>query len=519
MPRIPHGLIVTVNDLRAARHELAAASQQTPLGFAATRPGKLTDYNFLFPRLQNDPYNLLPEGQTTRDNLVQLGRAMHDTGDSGDGEMPAVYTYFGQFVDHDITCDMVSAPLPELLSPELRPLTHAEMRGRLRNMRTGTLDLDSVYGLPAPRDPQDARKVQVGRVDPVPGADILPNLRPAGKDDENDLLRMPRNETDSKNDRAALIGDPRNDEHAIISQMHVAFLRAHNALVNRGHGFSEASRLLRQHYQFLVLDDFLPRVADAQIVGAILNNGNRIYDGLAEPFFMPLEFSVAAFRFGHSLVRPAYNYNLNFNFSDAQGTRPATLRLLFHLSAFAGGLAGHDTLPENWIIEWERFVGEGEINRARRLDTKLVEPLFHLRDVTGMPEQGDGARLAVRNLLRGYLLRIPTGQAVARELGQDPLTPGQIIAASASDKQAQALTEAGFLEHTPLWFYLLAEAAHGGGQRLGLVGSVIVAEVLIGLIRRSQDSILRTSGWQPTLRGDGSGQFELPDLLRLAGVL
>jgi hypothetical protein len=117
---------------------------------------------------------------------------------------------------------------------------------------------------------------------------------------------------------------------------------------------------------------------------------------------------------------------------------------------------------------------------------------------------------------------MPTGQAVARWLGLPILTATQIKAAAADPNQVQALHDGGFLSHTPLWYYLLAEAAHprgGNGQRLGPVGSTIVAEVLIGLIRRSEDSILSTPGWQPSLPAAHPGSFELADLLHFAGVL
>ena len=153
----------------------------------------------------------------------------------------------------------------------------------------------------------------------------------------------------------------------------------------------------------------------------------------------------------------------------------------------------------------------------------LVEPLFDLRDELGQPiaeGTGDGARLAVRNLLRGYLLRMPTGQAVARALGVDPLSAADVEAAAGSDAQRTILRNAGFLERTPLWYYILAEAmAASEGARLGAVGSTIVAEVLVGLVHRSEDSILRCRyPWSPTL-GQTAGKFDLADLLRLAGVL
>ena len=247
--------------------------------------------------------------------------------------------------------------------------------------------------------------LQMGQVSPADHTAPFSDRPPRATDDNNDLPRLPKS-PDFKMDRAAGFGEPRNHENLIISQLQVAFLRAHNPLVSRGHKFAPARKLLRQHYQHIVIHDFLKRIADPQIVDDILQNGNRVYDVLAEPFFLPLEFSVAVYRFGHSMVQADYNFNLNFNRHHADPAGQASLTRLFMLTAFSGQLNNYSSLPENWIIEWDRFIDGGE-NNARRIDTKLVEPLFQLTDVQGMPEQGDGARLAVRNLLRGYLLRCP----------------------------------------------------------------------------------------------------------------
>ncbi|HEX5691440.1 MAG TPA: heme peroxidase family protein, partial [Roseiflexaceae bacterium] len=507
--------------------------EKAPLGFATVELTDLQDFDFLFPTLQRNPDNLLPEARETRDNLVRLGQTMRDSNPadpSGNSRIPALFTYFGQFVDHDITLEAVSAALDTLLDPNLVPTSLADIRTNLRNARTATLDLDSVYGAPAPRDPAQPRKLLLGTVTPL-GSDVLPFTRPAGKDDRNDLPREPRSD-DRFHDRAALTGDPRNDENTIISQLHVAFLRAHNTLIDQGHSFRRARRILRQHYQHIVLHDFLKNIADPQIVDDILRTGTQFYDALRDPFFMPLEFSVAGFRFGHSMVRGAYDFNVNFKVSVSGETRPATLGQLFTFSALSGQLGfgpGTDTLPDNWIIEWENFVDTSTgINLARRIDTQLVEPLFQLRDELGQQLPGDGARLAVRNLLRGYLLRMPTGQAVAREMQEQlsgvreipVLTPAQIEAAAANPEQAQVLRDGGFLERTPLWFYILAEAAAlADGNHLGPVGSTLVAEVLVGLVGRSKDSILQARNWSPTLPSAEQGTFTLADLLAFAGVL
>jgi len=533
MARIPHGAVITIDAFQDARDDIAARSAAIPLAFATARPADVQDFDFLFPELQRDPNNLLPVARRTRDNLVRLGQSMRDPGGRdprGYSVIPAAYTYLGQFIDHDITLETVSATLPELLNPNLRPLPLPEIKRKIRNVRTATLDLDSVYGLPAPRA---GIKMEVGKVTPL-GGTAKPLLRPPGKDDFHDLKREPRS-PDLEHDRAALIGDPRNDENLIVAQLHLAFLRAHNKLAERPYAtFKDARMHLRQHYQHIVLHDFLKRVADPQIVNQTIKQ-NYVYDALAEPFFLPLEFSVAAYRFGHTMVRADYDHNLNFNNSGQPGTIPATLGLLFTFTALSGGLSpdptitGTDTLPDNWIIEWENFVDVGlPFNVARQLDTKLVEPLFELRDLLGNIVPGDGARLAVRNLLRGYLLRMPTGQAVAgalrrklRGVREIPvLTPAQVAAGAGGPEQQRVLRESGFLERTPLWYYILAEAALlGRGQRLGPVGSTLISEVIVGLVRRSDDSILRTRGWRPTLPSARPGTFELSDLLRFAGVL
>ncbi|HVF92494.1 MAG TPA: heme peroxidase family protein [Blastocatellia bacterium] len=530
MARIPHGASIPLEAFRDARARMAEASADDPLAFATARPADLQDFDFLFPELQNDPANLLPEARETRDNLILLGQTMRDTDPSaaeGDSDIPAGYTYFGQFLDHDITLETVSASLPALLSPDLAPLPLEEIRENIRNVRTATLDLDSVYGFPAPRV---GAKMRIGKVTELnlPGK---PNLRPPDKGDRNDLRREPRG-PDPQHDRAALIGDPRNDENTIVAQLHLAFLLAHNKLVDQGKSFQQARKTLRRHYQHIVLHDFLKRVADPAIVDDTIENGNRVYDPEDEEFFMPLEYSVAAYRFGHSMVRLNYDFNLNFNKSGEPGTFPADLGLLFTFTALSGGLGfgqGNDTLPENWIIEWHNFVDVGQpFNKARALDAKLVEPLFHLRDILGNEEPGDGARLAVRNLLRGYLLRMPTGQAVAGALQQvfsgtreiPVLTSEQLIEGAGSEEQAQVLENSGFAGRTPLWYYILAEAAIlGDGQRLGPVGSTMLAEVLVGLVRRSDNSILREEGWRPKLPAETPGTFTLTDLLKFAGVL
>src|SRR3954465_15375040 len=413
MARLPHGQVVTPELLQIARKTLEEREQEitagAPRAVAAAEAVGLNAFDFLFPDLQKDPANLLPELTQTVSNLKQLSFAMVDLNQRGDDSpIPAAYTYFGQFVDHDITLEVQPADLPPsasgsvpaLLAPDMAPLPADQIPKVLRNFRTGTLDLDSLYGPPAPRDPKNGDKMLIGTVTKL-NATAEPLPRPEDKEDANALPREPRS-ADILHDRAAMIGDPRNDENLIVAQLHLAFLKAHNRIVDEGNSFEEARRILRQHYQHIIVHDFLKRVADPAVVDYILAEGAPWYDLTNRPFFVPLEFASAAYRFGHTMVRAAYNFNTNFNFPDG---RPATLELLFTFTALSGQFSpapgvDFDTLPENWIIEWENIIGDGpKVNKARRFDPQLAalvngeaKALFNLQTLQGTPEGGLAAR-------------------------------------------------------------------------------------------------------------------------------
>ena len=538
MPRVSHGDTVSLNALEAAGTVLATHSPAMRTAFARPLREQLQSFNFLFPDLQTDDANLLPVTPQTVEHLRALGQTMGDPlpatveGDSG---IPAVYTYFGQFVDHDISFEATDPPV-DITSVALAPLSQESIATSIRNQRTSALDLDSVYRT-GPMDgvvPYDGEKLRVGTVSRMPNtppfnSGNIPFKRPprAVGDDFNDLPRKGPS-TDARTDREAQIGDERNDENTIVAQLHVAFLRAHNALIDNGNNFKKAQRLLRQHYQHIVIHDFLKRIADPQVVDDIISNGNQVYKHDRDAF-MPIEFSFAAYRFGHTMARNEYDFNLNFNMSGVNGAVPASFALLFTFTALSGelgnqGLGESLTLPENWIVEWEHLIDAAKPGgTARRIDTRLAAPgLFELRGFDGTMLHGEiMSHLAKRNLLRGYLFRVPTGQAVARKLGQTPLTRAEFQQAAATPEEFNALDAGGFVERTPLWYYVLAEAAaRTGGKRLGPVGSTIIAEVLIGLVRRSEDSILKGQRrWKPSLPSAQPGTFTLPDLLRFAGVL
>jgi hypothetical protein len=337
----------------------------------------------------------------------------------------------------------------------------------------------------------------------------------------------------------AVIGDPRNDENLVVAQTHLAFLKFHNRLIEREPAdgesedegsatftqaeedrrstpFHRAKRVVRWHYQWLVLNDFLPKVIDPNVLTDVRNNGRRFYDFSGQPFggrpFMPLEFSGAAYRLGHSMVRESYDYNRVFNSSGPPALSDATLGLLF---TFTGG-GGGAPIPSNWIIDWRRFFHLGRrglLNFTRRLDTKLIPQLHQLPGTT----PGQPASLAVRNLLRGSRIGLPTGQDVAEAMGTQPLTPGEV----AGGDDGAILRQHGFLRRTPLGYYVLREAAvQEEGKRLGAVGSRIVGEVFVGLLEGDPNSFLaKQPGWTPNLPGEIPGDFAMVDLLRFVGEI
>lgn len=467
--------------------------------------GKST-FQYMFPKLQDDPKNLLPESEKTVSDLRYIGmEAMRDRADKIPGvPVPAIYTFLGQFIDHDITLMDDRGAQISLANPT--PLPPDQIK-KIVNARSPNLDLDNVYGPNlygqfAPTDPKDPRKLDIGKVLYVSGL-------PDGVIDEWQDLPRP-------DDKIAQIGDSRDDENLIIAQLHVAFLRAHRAIVDeRKANFGEAKKLLIQHYQWIVLEDFLEQICDPDIVKKIRYGKPKFFPPSSGPLYMPMEFSLAAYRFGHSKVRASYG---KFNSKQPGGG----FDFLFGFTK--------QRLPDNWVISWPSFLeAKNKDRQPRRIDTTLSGPLLSIpKDQLNGQDPAVG-NLAVRNLLRGYMLKLPTGQAVATAMASEeiqPLTPEQITSVAAEIPISDDLTQADFLKktdfanNTPLWFYILAEAAfYGRGYHLGPVGSTIVAETLIGILRNSTFSILDDADWKGPTLGENPGKFDIEDLLKLAGVL
>jgi hypothetical protein len=491
----------------------------------------------------------------------------------------AGYTYLGQFIDHDITFDPASS------------LQKANDPDALVDFRTPRLDLDCLYGRGPDDQPYmftaDGRRFLLG-------AELTENGHPTHARDLPRHAWKESNGTQSATGDAipfarALIGDKRNDENVIVSQLQGAMLQLHNRLVeDYDLSFAEAQQLVRWHYQYVVLHDFLPRIVGPELVFSILphlEKHTNIYADrprlrfykFRDNAFIPVEFSVAAYRFGHSMVRPIYRLNQRLDGGDdpRHATEDERARgLAGRFFIFAGvarrGLNGFGPFPREWAIDWSLFfdingsgsrVGKARVQPAYKIDPSLVNPLAFLPEFSQVlpasttpltlqrlqpkPLPGAVANLALRNLERGFFMSLPSGQDVARGMGETPLPDDRIFVGKATFEDAFGTADKprgntllvdisrNFADNAPLWTYILAEAlagwmdaARSSGKsgddadripvRLGPVGGRIVAETLIGLLLGDSQSFLsQDPGWRPLVPASGAA-LSMGDLLKFA---
>jgi Animal haem peroxidase len=476
--------------------------------------------------------------------LEALATAMTADGADVDSHIPAGFTYLAQFVDHDLTRDVTDKPFGT-------PVTTPD---QLAQARSPALDLDSVYGAGpgAPDDSifyaADGVRLKLGRTqessnNPPVAAIAL---------DGFDLPRKGSATADPLEARRAHIPDPRNDENLVVGQTHLAFMRFHNKMCDRFAVRGTPSAMLFEmtreavvkHYQWMLRSDFLPRIVDPAIVHDVFTNGRKVFEvGATGTPTMPIEFSVAAYRLGHSMIRDKYNWNAVFSLGGTIGDF-GTLDNLFRFSGTSGNLnpgtnvdnpleGPSERLPTNWIADWTRlydFVADGtpelapergQLNFTRPIDIRLTNPLKDLPlgsfDARGTTVPQLQRNLAFRNLVRGRMVGLATGQEVAAHIaalvpGVNVLTSEQILGDDLGGLSQELHDE--LTSGTPLWFYILREAGLNGG-RLGAVGGRIVAETFHRAMEGSRISILRDPYFRPTC-GPSPDVFRMTDLLKSA---
>ncbi len=408
-------------------------------------------------------------------------------------KIPAGYTYFGQFIDHDITFDPRSS------------LMRRNDPAGLLNHRTPRMDLDNVYG-----SGPDVSPELYDQLDRGTNGEIEKLL--VGQIADSQLFDLPRNQQG-----IAIIGDPRNDENSIVAQLQLAFILAHNQLVDRARmkgvkdPFEAARNTLRWLYQYIIWNDFIKRICLDEVVNCALFkedtcDGRALWGlGYKDVYywkhtpFMPVEFSVAAYRFGHSLVRNSYQTN---------DPHSGFGNFIPIFSSVGADLRGSRPLTTTNYVQWDWFLqmqsSSGPFpQRTRKIDTKLSNALFFLPGL-------NPAALALRNLKRGFEFSLPSGTSVAKRLGLTPLKIDN--------------------DHDALWFYILNEAEKlpgtNGGQMLGRVGSIIVSATFSGLLLGDPMSYLNMCpDWSPDQDplldpNDkiDSDDWELASIIRISGL-
>jgi len=405
--------------------------------------------------------------------------------------MTAGSTFVGQFVDHDITFDQTSQlGIPQ--NPSLSP-----------NTRTPALDLDSVFG----GGPALRPDLYVQNVD----GSVGPKLKVGTGGVHEDVPRVPNGDGSYR----ALLGDPRNDENVIIAGLHCAHILFYNRVLdelgehdlrrfpsarhadrhNRHVRFLIAREITLWHYQWLLVNEHLPQIAGQAVVNDVLRRSNRFYRPRDGQAFMPIEFGAAAYRFGHSMVRPSYR--ANFTSGTGDGSDPTAdpfFALVFDPNepAFSDPVS-HDRSDllggypaARRYIGWQTFfdLGDGQVKNNKKIDTTISSVLFTLPLPAIAPHtQTAPTVLPQRNLLRQLTWSLPSGQAIAHAMRAPRLTSADLTDIGA--------VYAPFARSTPLWYYILAEAATmAGGLHLGPVGARIVTETLIGLLRADPTSYL-----------------------------
>jgi Animal haem peroxidase len=478
--------------------------------------------------------------------------------DSSGPAIPAGFTYLGQFVDHDLTMDATKVALGDDVTVD-----------ELQQGRSPALDLDSVYGR-GPRDAHDRDFYADGvrlKIGTTQGVGFPPNDPVAGKPQPGfDLPRIGTGTTNADK-RTPLIPDHRNDENLVVAQTHLAFIRFHNRVVDElsmrgipGRVLFEAARTeVVQHYQWMLRTDFLPRIVEPSIVDDVFTRGRKFFE--PRPFHalplpgnrptMPIEFAIAAYRLGHSMIRDKYEWNRVFS---ATGPgRTATLLQLFTFTGTSGNFTPGSpldslddvnsgaglVLPSNWIADFRRLYEFAEANRpdlvvppekgnvTKRIDTLISNPLAQLPAGTfggrlpgaPLPDTDPKRSLSFRNLTRARMVSLASGQQMAKLFHLPPLTPEQIRHGNggASLDALPQVQQDAIVANTPLWFYILRESElnPNGSGRLSGVGGRLVAEVFHRAIEGSRVSIVRTPQWRPTF-GPDRNTFRMTDLLLFA---
>lgn len=413
-----------------------------------------------------------------------MGKILPD--EKKDSPLPAGYTYLAQFIDHDISLDSQNRTKPWDFEQNPKPVF---------NLRTPFFDLETIYGKIEPENGEIPRSELLQDKSHLKlrftiGEGISPNVK-AERSYPNDLPRNP--------DLKAAIVDRRNDENFLVAQIQTAFIKFHNAVVNllgekdSVYTFEKARKIVIRHYQYIILNDFLPKIVDREIINEALNGKFYFWKDDFEENMLPLEFSLAAFRMGHCMIRNSYNVNRTFP--------NAGLNDLFSLTGLGHRVKKREGVPSIWLLNWKLFFdidnsaqNLSNFNFAKTINTK-ISPMLNF--LGGNFKFIRDSSLSALDLYRGRAFRLDSGQAVANEIinavnnGNPTLPPKKTPDQSDLEKLIPESLHSSFLEKTPLWFYLMAESEIENKQKLGQAGARIVAETFVKILAKSPFSILK----------------------------
>jgi hypothetical protein len=456
--------------------------------------------------------------------------------------LPAAYTYFGQFMNHDI-----SAPIGGLLvnvgddpagiigtvdPAGLEKGWRAETKkiiAHFRNEHTAPLTLGSLYGDgPGSHDPEVAQLYMADGKSFVTAktSRATPESFVEMKHDPQSVIYalnapdIPRRMDATGTVNLPLIADLRNDGNLILCQLHLAFMLVHNKAVialqeqhaDAADCFRAARQLVTLHYHWLILNDYLPNLLSESVLTKPLSH--RAPSPEIGPNEVPMEFTTAAFRFGHSMVGRSYDFNANFGSDGRLSTDGASLSQLFNFTSH-GNMAdlprSSIQLPDHWVIDWDRMTSAteprvgGPASLAEKIDLDFAPDMLNS---AGDAQIADHGSIMFRNLMRGFHRRMPFGQKLAEACDIPTLSSKQILRAMQQepsadgdkDAIAKAAQQLGFLEDTPAWLYFLCESkALESGERVGPTASRIIADTIVSLMHHNPASILndRHGSWHP----------------------
>lgn len=509
-----HGGIYTLTDnemMTARLTALGAGSHAQPGASSSTAPPPM-DVPFIalaagsmagnfFYHLLSEPLGI-PQDLMSYLTFPEDGKTHTPLGQfvSSPTNLPAAFTFVGQFIDHDLTMNAVN-----LFDPQTDPIADGA---------SPLIDLDSIYG-PRSGKPQ----------------------APIVQGDHFALVKIASNVFDYERDPntgTALIPDGRNDENQIVAQLQILLMRLHNKFADTM-SFDEARRQTLFNWQSVVLNDYLPKICDNTVLASVRaaldakDYSKLKHHPLVDPatgrliVSMPHEFAIA-FRFGHSQLRDSYTLN------------PANppIRLFDNRNPDANDLRGARVLPAAHGIDWPFFLSPGTdaTKISNRIDSQIADVVFDL-PASAIPDQITFvSNLSLRNLIRSNQIGLGSGEALA-----DFYDPANKLSAAEIEPNASArkffkdsnAVAAAPPFRTPLWYYILKEAEQAAAGRfgsgavgfLGPVGSRLVAEVVAGGVyynRPDQNFILNPS-WKSTIAsGADKRSVSLSDIVAAVTV-